>query len=502
MSKGQVADICYLVEGCYPFVRGGVSSWLDWLIRQQPEKAISIVAIVADDGTREAMYDLPSNVVSFDTISLLAEPQLSNRRRIQCDMGSLGASLAKFWSTGDTAAFSTLCDVAQNATERRWPLSVGKIQGISSSDLLSSPQAWSVLCQSYERVAPESSFSDFVWAWRSLVGGLFSVLMSPVPSARIYHAVSTGYAGILGARLRLDGSAKFVITEHGIYTNERRIDLITADWLTDRIHDGFSICDVRKDVRDVWINMFESFARVAYSLADKTTTLYSDNQQFQISLGANPKNLLVIPNGVDLSRFADIERSETKPNFVVGLIGRVVPIKDVLGYIRACAEVKVNIDGVQFLVAGPYDEDPSYFADCQALVHELGLDDSFSFLGHSDMRSVLSTVDVVVLTSISEAQPLVVLEAGAAGVPVVATDVGSCREIIEGQVGEDPHFGVGGAIVPPMDTHSMASAMINLLSDSQFRFVCGENLKHRVSSLYTSEVAHRAYEALYQEVAG
>jgi polysaccharide biosynthesis protein PelF len=104
------------------------------------------------------------------------------------------------------------------------------------------------------------------------------------------------------------------------------------------------------------------------------------------------------------------------------------------------------------------------------------------------------------LTSISEAQPLVLLEAGAARIPCVATDVGSCREIIEGPADETPAFGCGGFVVPPMDPDALGAAVVRLLSNAPLRKACGEALRKRVETGFTSEVSSGAYEALYHEL--
>ena len=133
----------------------------------------------------------------------------------------------------------------------------------------------------------------------------------------------------------------------------------------------------------------------------------------------------------------------------LGLIGRVVPIKDIVTCIRAAAHVRDAVPDAEVLIIGPTDEDPQYFEDCKALVEELGLGDTVRFTGRMNILDALAQLDVVLLSSISEAQPLVLLEAGAAGLPCVTTDVGSCREIIVGPDGEVPHLGRAGFVAPP-----------------------------------------------------
>jgi len=109
----------------------------------------------------------------------------------------------------------------------------------------------------------------------------------------------------------------------------------------------------------------------------------------------------------------------------------------------------------------------------------------------------LSKIHVAVLTSLSESQPLVVLEAGAAGVPFVATNVGSCREIIEGRADEIPRLGPGGIITDLVAADQIADAVADLLLDPVRRKTYGEALRERVSRYYTSEQAVGAYQSLY-----
>ena len=63
-------DVCLIVEGCYPYVAGGVSTWVDWLIKGNPHLTFAVVAIVADSTTRERRYRLPENVIQFNDLPL------------------------------------------------------------------------------------------------------------------------------------------------------------------------------------------------------------------------------------------------------------------------------------------------------------------------------------------------------------------------------------------------------------------------------------------------
>jgi glycosyltransferase involved in cell wall biosynthesis len=183
----------------------------------------------------------------------------------------------------------------------------------------------------------------------------------------------------------------------------------------------------------------------------------------------------------------------------VALIGRVVPIKDVKTYIRAAALLRDLVPGVRVLLLGPTDEDPEYFRECEEMVSHLGLSDTFEFTGRVKLHDYLGRVDVIALTSISEAQPLVLLEAGAASVPSVATDVGSCRDIILGRADEEPSLGPGGFVTPLSNPLATAKGLADLLIDPELRKRCGEAIRRRTEKYYNKRVVDQLYRALYEE---
>jgi polysaccharide biosynthesis protein PelF len=342
---------------------------------------------------------------------------------------------------------------------------------------------------------PHTSFLGYFWAWRTLVGGLLRILTFPLPNASLYHAVSTGYAGLLGARATMETGRPSIITEHGIYSNERRIEILMADWIANSIDNGLDLSDSRTDIREFWATAFDSFARISYSAATEITALYAANQMFQRGLGATDEKLRVIPNGVDIERYSAVAAVK-HDDPTIAFIGRVTPIKDVQTFIDVADILRRQFPTLKALVIGPMDEDPEYADACMNEAHARGLDDTVTFTGPADVRSYLGRIDVLVLTSISEALPLVVLEAGAAGVPCVTTDVGACHEMLEGSIGgrsEPP----GGKVVPVGASEEMAAAIGALLADPKLRRAYGRGLYKRVSTHYRAEVIADAYSSLY-----
>lgn len=180
---------------------------------------------------------------------------------------------------------------------------------------------------------------------------------------------------------------------------------------------------------------------------------------------------------------------------LVALIGRVVPIKDIETFIRAAALVLAEMPAVRFAILGPLDEDPDYAADCEALVTELGVGNAVQFAGRVNVAEWLPRIDLIVLTSLSEAQPLVILEGDACGVPVVAPDVGSCWEMIEGRAPalERP----GGIVTQLVNPECTAAAILDLLRAPSLRRAMGEALRERVIKDYGRSAIIAEYRHIY-----
>jgi polysaccharide biosynthesis protein PelF len=327
------------------------------------------------------------------------------------------------------------------------------------------------------------------------------VVSTPLPEARVFHAVATGFSGLVGSRAKIGWKRPLLVTEHGIYTNERRIDLAVADWLFDSGAGGFDVTARPVELRSIWLNAYQSFSHISYAIADVITTQYRANQAYQRADGAPSDKLRIIPNGIDPVKFAPIKRDETtRRSPTVLMIGRIVPIKDVRTFIMAVALLKDLVPSARAVLIGPEDEDPEYAASCRQLVHQLGADSSVEFLGRvPDVKKYLLAADVLALSSISEAQPIAMLEAAAIGLPIVSTDVGSCREIIEGFDG-DPVAGYGGIVVEPCNPKAMADALATILLDDSMRSQMGEVMRQRVASYYHKDRVKCLYEGLYAEL--
>ncbi len=486
----ECADICLILEGTYPYVTGGVANWAHDLISEQKDLTYHLVTILPPSLPRVIKYEIPKNVLSVSNIIVQDLPKGNSYVPKKNKLFSLlDQNLDKLYHDKSLSSFEKIIKLLQPHQNK-----------IGRKLLFNSQAAWKMLLNMYERTIPDEGFLDFFWSYRSLLGGFFSVVLAEYPQAKVYHTLCTGYAGLLATRAQLETGQPSFITEHGIYTNERRIEIASAEWFREYQAFSLSFEETQTSLRQFWINTFTSYSKICYQACKPIVTLYQGNTLLQISDGANPKQIRVIPNGVDLKRFSKVKKDSTPRPFTVALVGRVVPIKDVKTYIRTCAALKEKMPNSVFYIMGPYDEDEGYYNECMELVKHFKLGDLLQFLGKVRIDDYFGKIDLIVLTSISEAQPLVILEAGAVGIPSVATDVGACSEMILGASSENPALGPGGIITKLANPQDSSEAIYRLYKDKEFYNQCSKNIRQRVKAHYDIIDLNKTYGKLYSEL--
>ncbi|HYH38325.1 MAG TPA: GT4 family glycosyltransferase PelF [Azospirillum sp.] len=488
-APGTAADVCLLMEGSYPYVAGGVSTWTHDLIKAHPDLTFHVVALVADRSARTLAYELPANVTGLTHVYLqdpdAGWPWVPRQGEL---FRRLEDPLRRLQQGGGLAEVTAVAKLLAPKRGR-----------IGRRVLLNSEDAFRMVVRLYESSLPDASFLEYFWGLRALMGGLFATMLAPMPRARVYHAISTGYAGLFAARAKLETGRPVLLTEHGIYTNERRIEILMAEWLFEAADVSLSVDKKKRDLRDLWLDTFASYSKACYDACDRIVTLYGGNQEFQRRQGADPAKLTIIPNGIDYAAYSEVVRDTAPRPPTIALIGRVVPIKDVKTYIRAAGILREDIPDLKAMILGPLEEDPQYVEECRTIVAHLGLEDTVIFAGRVKLTDWLGKVDAIALTSVSEAQPLVILEAGASGVPTVATDVGSCSELILGRPDEEPPLGAGGAVTALASPLETARELRALLLDPIWRERCAKAIKERVRLHYDKVEIDRIYRALYDE---
>ena len=493
-------DVCLLLEGTWPYVRGGVSSWVNQLILGLPELTFSVFFIGGQrENYEKRHYAIPPNVVHIEEHFLAGSwvpkaAPISPRRQAPVQLRRDLHAFLHHPDEPSAAQGDALVDAFAQGS-------------VTLDDFMYSRASWEAITEGYERYCTDPSFVDYLWTLRAMQAPLLMLAEAArrLPRPRMIHSISTGYAGMLGAILQRRWGCNFLLSEHGIYTKERKIDLAQAKWIAEgpdeALRTGLDV-DVSY-IRRLWIRFFERIGLLTYKAADPIISLYDGNRRRQIQDGADPARCRVIPNGISLTQWQDaLERRPEGVPPVVGLLGRVVPIKDVKTFIRAMRGVISAMPEAEAWVVGPEDEDEEYAAECHSLVTSLGLEGKVKFLGFQKIGDILPKLGLMVLTSISEAQPLVILEGWAAGVPVVSSDVGSCRELIEGSIPEDRALGTGGSVVAIADPQATARAILALLRNPGRWQAAQRTGLARVNRYYTEPLMLERYRELYQDAIG
>lgn len=496
--KADSVDVLLLLEGTFPYVAGGVSSWVDQIIRGFPHirfGAIFLGSQAKDYG--KPRFALPPNLVHLDVTYLVEHKENPPIRTVHASRGIMEkvAHMHHLFEVDvkDPECARNFGELVKEAHPK------GKLP---HEAFLYSPEAWDLIKRSYRHHSTDPSFVDYFWTVRTIhtpFWRLQEVAMRS-PKAKLLHSVSTGYAGILGVMLKQLQDCAYLLSEHGIYVKERKIDLYQAQWIKDNRgvfeHDPSRVSYFRQ----LWIRFFEHLGYITYQAADDITALYEANRVRQVEDGAPAERTQNIPNGVDILRFGalrELRPKEIPP--VMCLIGRVVPIKDVKTYIRSVSTVAEQRPDIEAWIAGPETEDPTYAQECHDLVDQLGLQGKVKFLGFQKLTELLPKVGLVVLSSISEALPLVMLEGYAAGVPSLATDVGSCHQLVYGLPGEDADIGSSGRVVRIADPQALALAALELFNDPAEWHRAAQAGIRRVEKYYAQEMMFSSFGQLYDK---
>ena len=465
--------ICIVAEGCYPYVVGGVSTWIHSMVKLYPNVEFILLTLIANRSQRGAFkYDLPENLTEVHEVyldDLDWNAKRKNNRRLKLNRKEANALRSLVFNKD--VDWDTLFTLFAR-------------KNVFINNLLMGPDFLKIAIEYYETYYSNVTFADFLWTLRSVYLPLFTVMKAQVPEADLYHCASTGYAGILGCMGQSFHRGKLLISEHGIYTREREEELIKADW-------------IGNTYRNIWIQQFKKMSNAAYDRADMVTSLYEYARTLQIELGCPEEKTRITPNGISVARLEHIPgKLEEDLSYVnIGAILRVAPIKDVKTLIQAFVQAKELREDLKLWIMGPWEEEQEYAEECFQMVSAYGVKDVI-FTDRVDVTQYLGRMDMTILTSISEGQPLTVLESYAVRKPVICTDVGCCRELI---YGNNDGFGTAGILTHIMDVEEIAQAMLTLAASPGLRTEMGENGYRRVNAIYHIDGMKEKYLEIYQD---
>lgn len=255
-----------------------------------------------------------------------------------------------------------------------------------------------------------------------------------------------------------------------------------------------------------WLDTERDYRAAFYALVDKVTLLRFDRivavseevrQRCRVGL-FRKSSIPVIANGVAVEPPAPAGwRAELRlqlgipsTSLIVGCVARLTPEKGHCHLLRAFASLKGKSSRpMALLLLGDGEESK----DLKDLCRQLEIADQVFFLGHrEDVPALLAEMDLFVLPSLSEGLPMALLEAMAAGVPVVATAVGGVPEALD--------QGRAGLLVPSADPGALATAMARLAENADERHALARSGRHRIAAAYSREIMTEKYEKEYRDL--
>ncbi len=454
--------VCIVSEGAYPIERGGLSEWAHLLIKTMKDIEFDVLC-VTPIGKEPIIYEKLPNINKRILAPIITQgpaPVVPPRVHNAC---------RKMANALEPSFYGQPLNLEIVAQVRKWyPVTKGWFRSRSF---------WDSLVNHYSNTCPDFSFNDYYWT----MAGLHAILLSAsnfmryLPKADVYHALSTGFAGLFASLAKVRYGSPMLVTEQGVFLAERRNELnrLTqmSEWFRSQIY-RFS----------------ESLVQTSYRYADRIVPPCYSHARMEKGFGVDPAKINVIPNGIDLTRFPVIPFHDgEKP--IIGCFARVVPIKGITDLIKTAKLVLERYDA-SFVVLGEV-QNKEYYEECRQLVSELGLQDKFKFMGHVNPLEWYRKVDIFVLSSLSEGVPYALLEAMSCGLPCVCTAVGGVPEIVADGV---------GFVVPPGQPESLAERISTLLDDKQLRVELGQRAAKVARVKYNINDMATSFRNLYEEL--
>mgnify|MGYP000616119900 CR=1 FL=1 len=241
--------------------------------------------------------------------------------------------------------------------------------------------------------------------------------------------------------------------------------------------------------------------------AAQTTVLNPEIRDAFVELGASPATITAIPNGVDIDRFRSLpsdataevrNRYDLADTRLVLFVGTVMPRKGVVELVRAMATAVTHTNDnrdVKLLIVGEADLDPAYTDRVQRTIRDAGMQSHVEitgFVSEADLRALYALADVFVLPSREEGFGMTVVEAMAAGTPIVATRVGSVPNVVEP--------GQHGFVVAPGNIAELADGIERLLENTEARNHMGDRARQRAEA-YSWRSITNEFTSIYERVA-
>lgn len=225
------------------------------------------------------------------------------------------------------------------------------------------------------------------------------------------------------------------------------------------------------------------------------TNAFSSHDYIVQAKHITPERVFVISNGIELERFIDSDSDRDYPfpanwqgKLIIGTVGSLLSKKAPEVFVSTAKLVLSSYPDVRFVHIGKGPLLP----EVQKMSKNFGIDDKIIFMGEQfNVPMLLSFFDMFVLTSRFEGMPNVVMEAMAAKLPCVVTDVGDCGRLVQNDV--------NGYVLPIGDVHGLANRICYLLNSETLRHSMSEESYNRVQT-YDVKIMAKQYQTLYQRI--
>ena len=234
--------------------------------------------------------------------------------------------------------------------------------------------------------------------------------------------------------------------------------------------------------------------KMSFSAATHLIAVSAEVKNHLVAQGVPAHKISVVYNGLD-DGFQLASRASARSEFalsdsdqVVGTVGRVTQLKGTEDGIRAVAQAAKQYPHLKYLIVGDGDG----LERCKALATELGIEAQVQFLGYrQDVGAVLPALDIFLFPTHKEAMGIALVEAMAAGLPCIATNVGGIPEVVTAETGR---------LVPASKPESLGTELAKLLGDESLRNSMSEHAKARVQSVFSASAMEQATTEVYDKV--
>ncbi len=475
-------------EGTYPYVTGGVSTWADILMHELKNIDFTLIPIQMHPFVK-LKFDIPPNVVDIINVPLWGTEEPIEYIR-QIDFSIIYEAKIKTQVSNNIQKLEPILILVLDHIYRK----KNDLEALGDAiyefyeyfhkydyyETFRSEEVWNIyrgyILNHYKDIKEDlPTVFDMIEGLRYLYR-FFISLLPHLPEAHIYHSSAAAFCGLSCIVAKKKFNSKFLLTEHGVYIREQYLAA------------SRNLMPIR--TKEFMMGLITLVSKLNFYYADIIAPVCDYNSRWEVEWGVDKNKIHTIYNGIDTIKFKNmnIQKDEQRPTVV--MVARIDPLKDIETFIKTADIVSKEISDVLFKLYGPI-VDEKYYHKCESLVKELGIENNFEFAGLTNSpESAYNEGDVVMLTSISEAFPFVVIEAMACEKVVVSSDVGGTKEVLEGF----------GYVIKPKDYQEFADKVIYILKNPDIAQEMGSDAREFILNGFSIEDMVENYSVMYKKL--